>query len=299
MNVTITGASGLIGRRLMKGLATQGHSLTAMSRHAGTNLPAGVKLAVWDALKGEPPAEGLKDANCVIHLAGTPVAQKWTDEIKQSIRDSRVLGTRNLVQAISKLSKKPQILICASAIGFYGSRGDEVLAEILRPGSDFLAETCAAWEKEAQGAVALGMRVVRIRTGIVLDPRGGALGRMLTPFRFGLGGPLGPGTQWMSWIHLEDLARLFHFAMVNHIVGPFNGVAPNPVTNADFTRDLAKALHRPAFFRMPPWALRKLFGEMGDVLLASQRVAPKNAERAKFTFRYPDLPAALADLLKK
>jgi uncharacterized protein (TIGR01777 family) len=298
LNISISGASGLVGRRLLKVLAKDGHSLTALSRHAGTNLPPGVRLAVWDPAKGEPPADGLRDAAAVIHLAGSPVAQRWNAQVKEAIRVSRVEGTRNLVQGLAKLSQKPQLLVCASAVGYYGSRGDEVLAESAAPGSDYLSEVCAAWEKEAQAAEALGIRVVRVRIGIVLDARGGALQRMLPPFRMGAGGKLGSGRHWMSWIHLDDLAGLIQFALVNPLSGAVNGVAPNPVTNADFTRALAAAVHRPAIVPMPGLALRLLFGEMGSILLASQRVVPKAAESAGFTFRFPQLPGALADLLK-
>jgi uncharacterized protein (TIGR01777 family) len=298
LNITISGASGLIGRRLLKVLAKDGHSLTALSRHAGTNLPPGVRLAVWDPAKGEPPADGLRDADAVIHVAGAPVAQRWNAQVKQDIRESRVAGTRNLVQGLSKLSRKPPVLICASAIGYYGSRGDEVLTESSAPGNDFLSEVCAAWEKEAQAAEAFGMRVVRMRIGIVLDARGGALPRMLPPFKMGVGGKLGSGKHWMSWIHLDDMAGLFQFALANPVSGAINGVAPNPVTNADFTRALASAVHRPAIFPVPGFALHLLFGEMGDMLLASQRVAPKAAESAGFKFRFPELAGALADALK-
>jgi uncharacterized protein (TIGR01777 family) len=298
LNISISGASGLIGRRLLKVLAKDGHSLTALSRHAGTNLPPGVRLAVWDPAKGEPPADGLRDAAAVIHLAGSPVAQRWNAQVKQAIRVSRVEGTRNLVAGLAKLSTRPPLLVCASAVGYYGSRGDEVLAESAAPGSDYLAEVCAAWEKEAQAAEPLGMRVVRVRIGIVLDARGGALQRMLPPFRMGAGGKLGSGRNWMPWIHLDDLAGLIQFALVNPLSGAVNGVAPNPVTNADFTRALAAAVHRPAIVPMPGLALRLLFGEMGSVLLASQRAVPKAAESAGFTFRFPQLPGALADLLK-
>lgn len=297
MNIAISGASGLIGRRLLKVLAKDGQSLTALSRHAGTNLPPGVRLAVWDPVKGEPPADALRDADAVIHLAGSPVAQRWSARAKQDIRESRVAGTRNLVQALSKLRRKPGVLICASAIGYYGSRGDEVLAESAAPGSDYLAEVCVAWEKEAQAAEALGMRVVRVRTGIVLDARGGALPRMLPPFRMGAGGKLGSGRHWMSWIHLEDLAALFQFALTKPVSGAVNGVAPNPVTNADFTRALAAAVHRPAIFPVPAFALRLLFGEMSEILLASQRVKPQAAESAGFAFRFPELAGALAAVL--
>jgi uncharacterized protein (TIGR01777 family) len=298
VNISIVGASGLVGRRLLKVLAKDGHSLTALSRHAGTNLPPGVRLSVWDAARGEPSADGLRDADAVIHLAGAPVAQRWHAAVKQEIRESRVAGTRNLVQALAKLPRKPPVLICGSATGYYGSRGDEVLTESSAPGSDFLAELCVAWEREAQAAEALGMRVVRVRTGIALDARGGALPRMLPPFKMGIGGKLGSGKHWMSWIHLDDLTGLFQFALANPVSGAINGVSPNPVTNAEFTKTLAGAVHRPAIFPVPGFALSLLFGEMSGILLASQRVAPKAAESSRFAFRFPELGPALADVLK-
>jgi uncharacterized protein (TIGR01777 family) len=298
MNITISGASGLIGRRLLKSLAAEGHSLHALSRHAGTNMPAGVKLSAWDPVRAEPPADSLRDADAVIHLAGEPVAQRWTEEVKRKIRDSRVGSTNNLVQALAKLTTRPKTLICASAIGYYGSRGDETLTESSPPGSDYLAEVCQAWEKAAQDAESLGMRVVRVRTGLVLDMRGGALPRMLPPFKLGIGGKLGSGRQWTSWIHIEDLAGIFHLALAAPIQGPVNGVAPNPVTNADFTRALGATVKRPAILPVPGMALGLLFGEMSDVLLASQRVLPKAAEEAGYRFRFPHVGAALADLLK-
>ena len=298
MNLTISGASGLIGRRLMKTLAADGHALHVLSRHAGTNLPPGVRLSSWDPARGEPPAESLRDADAVIHLAGEPVAQRWNPAVKQKISASRVESTRNLVLALSKLPKKPQTLVCASAIGYYGSRGDEVLTESSAPGSDYLADVCVQWEKAAREAEALGIRVVSVRTGIVLDARGGALARMLPPFRMGVGGKLASGRQWMSWIHIADLAALFCYALQNLVSGPLNGVAPNPVSNADFTRALAAAVHRPALFPVPALALKLLFGEMAEVLLASQRVLPKAAEAAGFRFQFADLGPALADVLK-
>ena len=280
MNITISGASGFIGRHLLKSLAEAGHSLRALSRHA-------------------PPAESLREADVVIHLAGEPLAQRWTAEAKQRIRESRVTGTRHLVEALATFPRRPQALICASAIGYYGSRGDEVLTESSAPGSGFLPELCVAWEREAQAAEAFGLRVVRMRTGLVLHAHGGALVRMLPPFRMGVGGRLGSGRQWMSWIHLEDLAALFQLAVENPVRGPLNGVAPNPVTNSDFTRELARALRRPAVFPVPEFALRLLFGEMADVLLASQRVTPGAAEAAGFRFRFPQLAPALAGLLRR
>jgi uncharacterized protein len=298
VKITISGASGLIGRRLLKTLGAEGHALHVLSRHAGTNLPAGVKLSAWDPNKGEPSAESLRDADAVIHLAGEPVAQRWSEEVKRRIRDSRVTGTRNLVDALKKLPRPPSVLVCASAIGYYGSRGDEILPESAGPGTGYLPEVCVAWESEARAAEALGTRVVSVRTGIVLDPRGGALTRMLPPFRLGLGGKLGSGKQWMSWIHLQDLASLFQLALEKPLGGAINGVAPNPVDNAEFTRTLGAALHRPAVFPVPGFGLRLLFGEMAEVLLSSQRVAPKAAESAGFQFRFPQLAPALADLLK-
>ena len=298
MRITISGGSGLIGRRLLKTLSAAGHTLQVLSRHAGTNMPGGIKVFPWDPEKGEPPAESLREADAVIHLAGEPVAQRWTAETRRRIRASRVVGTRNLVQAIGKLTTRPAALISSSAIGYYGSRGDDLLPESAAPGTGFLPEVCVEWEKEAAAAEALGLRVACIRTGIVLDRRGGALTRMLPPFQMGAGGKLGDGRQWMSWIHLEDLAGLYGFAVENAVSGPLNGVAPYPVTNADFTKALAAAVHRPALFPVPAFALKLMFGEMAEILLASQRVQPKVAEAAGYRFRFPQLEPALADLLK-
>ena len=279
MNIIISGASGFIGRQLMKSLAHAGHSVQALSRRA-------------------PFAESLREADVIIHLAGEPVAQRWTAEAKRRILESRVAGTRNLVQALARLPRKPEALICASAIGYYGSRGDEILTESSAPGSGFLPEVCVAWEREAQAAESFGIRVVRVRTGLVLAAGGGALQRMLPPFRMGVGGRLGSGRQWMSWIHLEDLTAMFQFAVESQVRGPLNGVAPQPATNSEFTRELAQALWRPAVFPVPEFALRLLFGEMADVLLASQRVVPAAAEAAGFRFRFPQLAPALAALLR-
>jgi len=298
MKIAITGASGFIGRRLMKLLASRGHRLHVLSRHAGTDLPSGVGLTVWNPL-GPAPEAPLRDADAVLHLAGEPVAQRWTAAAKQRIHDSRVIGTRHLVAALANCSPRPPVLVCASAIGYYGSRGDEVLNEDSGPGTGFLADLCVAWEREAAKAEALGMRVTRIRIGLVLDPRGGALKPMLAPFRFGLGGPLGGGRQWMSWIHASDLAEMVRFALERPAPPVLNGVAPDAVTNADFTRALASALHRPAFLRIPKLALRMLLGEMADALLASQRVAATGAETAGFQFQHGQLAEALADLLRK
>ena len=297
MNITLSGASGFIGRRLLKVLSGAGHSLHVLSRHAGTNLPNGVRLSVWDPVQGPPPPESLESADVVLHLAGEPVAQRWTAEAKRRIRESRVTGTHHLVAGLSALPRKPRALICASAIGYYGDRGEEVLDESSVSGAGFLPEVCVAWEREAQAAEALSVRVVRIRIGLVLDPRGGALQRMLAPFRFGAGGRLASGRQWMSWIHLSDLADLFRFAAENPVQGVLNGVAPEPVRNVDFTGRLAGALKRPAIFPVPALALKLMFGEMAQVLLESQRVTPRAVGAAGFRFGYPELGPALADLL--
>jgi uncharacterized protein (TIGR01777 family) len=257
-----------------------------------------VGLSVWDPEKGEPPEEALRDVAVVVHLAGENVAQRWTADAKRRIRESRELGTRSLVCALARLARRPSALVCASAVGYYGSRGDATLTETSAPGGGFLPDVCTAWEREAVAAEALGIRVVRVRTGIMLDPRGGAFQRMLQPFRMGVGGRLGDGRQWMPWIHRDDLAELFRFAVEKPVRGALNAVAPNPVTNADFTRELGRAVHRPAIFPAPGFALRLMFGEMSELLLASQRVTPNAAIAAGFTFRHPELGEALADLLK-
>jgi len=298
VNISISGASGFIGRRLLKTLAQNGHSLHVLSRHKGTNLPPGVRLSMWDPVKGPPPEDALRDADAIIHLAGEPVAQRWNREVKLCIRESRVTGTRHLVQAIGQLSRKPAALICASATGYYGNRGDEIMSESSAPGAGFLAEVCGEWEREALAAEPMGVRVALIRTGVALHPRGGALQRMLPPFRMGVGGKLGSGKQWTPWIHLDDLANLYAFALENPVSGALNATAPNPVTNADFTRALAAAVHRPAIFPIPALALKLLYGEMAQILFDSQRVLPRAAENMGFGFRFPQLPAALANLLK-
>lgn len=297
MNVTITGASGFVGRRLLKTLVQSGHSMHVLSRHGGTNLPPGVRISVWDAMKGPPPEDALRDADAVIHLAGEPIAQRWTAEVKRRIRESRVTGTRHLAEGIAMLSRKPAALISASATGYYGSRGDAPLDETSAPGSTFLAELCVEWEHEAFEVQSLGVRVAAVRTGIALHPGGGALQKMLPPFRFGVGGRLGGGNQWVPWIHLDDLIGIYVFALQGAVSGPLNATSPNPVTNADFTRALAKALHRPAIFPAPKPALKLLFGEMSEVLFDSQRALPKRTQAAGYQFRYPLIDPALQQLV--
>ncbi|HVX65740.1 MAG TPA: TIGR01777 family oxidoreductase [Bryobacteraceae bacterium] len=277
MNIALTGSSGFMGRALTARLETGGHRV----------LPLRLR---------EAPAVPPCDA--VVHLAGEPIAQRWTAAAKQRIRESRVEATRALVAQLAKLERTPRVLVAASAIGIYGSRGDEVLTEASAPGSDFLAELCVAWEQAAREAAAFGVRVVSVRFGIVLGREGGALARMLLPFRLGVGGRLGSGRQWMSWIHLEDALGLVEFALgADRVSGPLNATAPNPVTNAEFTRRLAAALHRPAFTPAPAFALKLMFGEMAGMLLDSQRVEPHAALAAGYAFRYPDLGPALRRLL--
>ncbi|HTR39018.1 MAG TPA: TIGR01777 family oxidoreductase [Bryobacteraceae bacterium] len=297
VNVAVTGASGFIGGLLTRKLLETGHAVHVLGRRLGAGLPAEVQFSEWRSMDVEPPAGSLASADAVVHLAGEPVAQRWTAEARRRIRDSRVNGTRNLLQALSKLAPRPGVLVSASAIGYYGPHGDEILTENAPPGSDFLANLSVEWEQAALAAEALGIRVVLPRIGVVLG-KGGALARMLPPFRFGLGGRLGSGKQWMSWIHVQDLINLIVFALTSDAVrGPVNATAPHPVTNAEFTQALAATLHRPAIFFVPAVALQFALGEMATMVLGGQRVIPGAAETAGFRFQYPDLAPALADLL--
>ena len=279
MQIAITGASGFIGRRLSARLAAAGHQVQPLGR-------------------GYHPA-ALDGCEAVVHLAGEPVAQRWSEEVKRRIRESRVMGTRSLATALTaKEAGRPRILVSASAVGLYGDRDDEVLTESSSPGQGFLCDVCSEWEREAMAARASGVRVTSIRIGLVLGPNGGALEKMVTPFRFGVGGRLGSGRQWMPWIHLDDLCAMFEFALTQpQVDGPLNGTAPNPVTNADFTRALAHALHRPAILPVPRFAIDLLYGEMAQILFASQRAMPRAAQAAGFKFRFEDVAQALQAVL--
>jgi len=292
MRITMTGATGFIGSRIRAALAAGGHELRLISRRPREGFFA------WPDYAAPSPAESLAGADAVIHLAGEPVAQRWTPEVKRRIRESRATGTARLVEALEKLSPRPSVLICASATGYYGDRGEEVLDETSPPGEGFLAETCVEWEKAAAAAEPLGIRVVRLRFGMVLGREGGALPKMLPLFRFCLGGKLGSGMQWMPWIHVEDAAALALWALSEpSAAGPFNAVAPYPARNAEFTRALEGLLGRPALFTVPAWALRLAMGEAAQIVLSSQRVAPRAALNAGFRFRYPALADALRALL--
>jgi len=299
MRITVTGASGWIGRRLVSQAAAAGHAVHLMLRQPlPGGVPPGCTYSLWNALENAPAPHALAGAEAVIHLAGEPVAQRWSEDVKKKIIRSRQVGTQRLVQAISTAEPRPRTLVSASAIGYYGSRGDEALTESSPPGDDFLADTCEEWEKAAELATSLGLRVVRLRIGIVLGRDGGALDKMLLPFRLGVGGRIGNGEQWMSWIHLDDLVRLFLEAATNEkYVGALNGTAPVAVRNSDFTQALALTLRRPALFPVPEWILRVIYGEMARTLTASQRVLPKAALDHGFTFRHPEVGPALRDIL--
>jgi len=300
MTITVTGATGFIGNRLVHDLLRAGHSIQAIGRKRSAGLPQAVRFSEWQSTEAEPPPESLAIADAIVHLAGEPVAQRWTPEVKGRIRSSRVDGTRNLVNALSKQSHQPRVLVCASAIGYYGSRGDEVLTETSAPARDFLSQVAVDWEQAAREAEAVGIRVVSLRFGVVLGKDGGALAKMLPPFRLGLGGRLASGQQWMSWIHVDDVIGLVRFSLDNSSArGPMNATSPNPVTNAEFTRELAAAVHRPAIFPVPRFALNLLFGEMAEVILGSQRVLQKATQSAGFQFQYPELRPALVRLLSK
>jgi len=303
MRVAITGATGFIGRRLVDRLLADRHEVVALTRdptRARATLPRAARAVRWDPSAGTVDATALRDLDAVVHLAGESVAGgRWTAARKAAIRDSRVLGTDALVRALTAApaGARPRALVAASAIGIYGDRGDVELDERAPPGDDFLAEVCSAWEAAARGAADLGVRVAIVRIGIVLGRDGGALGRMLPLFRLGLGGRLGSGRQWMSWIHVDDLVALFVSALADDAVtGVLNGVAPRPVTNAEFTRRLAAALARPAILPAPAFALRLALGEMATLLLASQRVVANSALARGFRFEHADLTSALADL---
>jgi uncharacterized protein (TIGR01777 family) len=299
MRALVTGATGFIGRRLMERLENP----LVLSREPDRAMKAlsqfRVTAAGWDPMLGPPAADVFDGIDAVFHLAGEPIsAGRWTKARKQRICDSRVIGAKHLVDGLAKLERRPPVFVSSSAVGYYGSRGDEVLTESSAPGDDFLADVCVAWEKAAIEAERLGMRVVISRNGVVLG-RGGALEKMLKPFKFGVGGRLGSGRQWMPWIHLDDLVGLMLFAAEREdIRGPMNSVSPTPVTNRQFTRALARTLRRPAILPAPYFGMRLAFGEFASVLFASQRVIPEAATKAGFKFQYPEIEAALGEILR-
>ena len=298
MKCIVSGGRGFIGRRVVDTLLQGGHYVAVWSREPGRETRDAVGAFYWDPLGAEPAEESLTQYDAVIHLAGEPVAQRWTAEAKQKIRDSRVLGTKRLVDAIAKVDHKPSVLVCASAVGYYGSRGNEELDETSAGGTGFLAEVCRDWEAEADRAMDLGMRVVKMRIGVVLGPDGGALAAMLPPFRAFLGGRIGDGKQWTSWIHVNDLAAMVKWALEGDVTGVMNAVAPKPVTNSEFTRTLGKVLGKPAFLQVPAGLLKAGMGEMSEIVLSSMRVLPRVAIDKGFEWKFRDLEPALRDCVK-
>lgn len=301
MKVTITGATGLVGRALIAELRRRdGAEVTVLSRdpqRARAEL-SGVEAVRWSALDEPAPASALAGRDAVVHLAGEPVAQRWSARAKQAIHESRVLGTRNLLAGFAAADPRPGVLVSSSAIGIYGERHEEPLDEEAALGQGFLAETCIAWENEAQRAAELGVRVVNMRTGVVLDARGGALAKMLPPFRMGVGGPVAGGRQYVSWIHLEDLVAMILAAIEQDSwSGPVNATAPDPVTNGELSRALGRALHRPALLPVPAAALHLLYGEMAQIVTTGQRVLPAKALVLGYEFRHPELAEALRSAL--
>lgn len=297
MRILISGSSGLVGRALCAMLADEGHTVVRLVRNATALSEHSI---YWDPGQGILAGDLLSSLDGVVHLAGESIASgRWTAERKARIRDSRLLGTRLLCERLAASAQPPAFLIAASAIGYYGDRGEEMVAEDGAPGRGFLAELCQDWEGETLRAADAGIRVVNLRLGMVLSREGGALQRMLPPFRLGLGGPLGDGTMWMSWIHLNDLVRaIVHLMDHDTLAGPVNAIAPTPVTNREFTRCLGRMLHRPAFISAPAPVLRLVLGEMADeLLLSSFRGVPRRLEASGFTFMYPDLERALGDIL--
>jgi uncharacterized protein len=297
MKCIISGGTGFIGRRVVDRLLKDSHYVAVWSRKPGLDRRTAVATHFWDPLAGDPPLESLNGMDCVIHLAGENVAQRWTPEVKRRIHYSRVLGTQRIVDTIERVRHKPKILICASAIGIYGDRGDEILTENSVPGTGFLADTCRAWEAEADRARRFGMRVVKVRIGFVLGKDGGALQKMVPAFKAFVGGKLGSGKQWMPWVHVDDVAEIFTYAVENEISGVWNATSPNPVRNSGFTRELASTLGRPALLPAPVPALKLVFGEFAQHMVDSARVIPENLSEAGFQFRYPELGEALRNIL--
>jgi uncharacterized protein len=302
MKVIVTGSTGLVGRALVRSLLADGHEVTRLVRGGAQGFRAPGTAAVhWDPERGEIDAKELEGHDAAVHLAGESIAEgRWDDEKKRRILESRVKGTRLLAEALAGLNVKPKVLVSASAVGFYGDRGDETVREESASGTDFLSEVCREWEKATLQASQAGLRVVHLRIGVVLDAEGGALAKMLTPFKLGVGGRVGSGRQYMSWITLEDLVGVIRRAIEDESLrGPVNAVAPRPVTNAEFTKALGRVLGRPTVFAVPAFAARLAFGEMADaLLLAGARVEPARLNEAGHQFKHTEIEGALRSVLK-
>ena len=301
MKVLVTGATGFVGNKVVKALHEIGHQSVVLTRNiqkAQVRLPYSCQIHFWDPEKNIFPEQSLEGVQAVIHLAGENIAEgRWSADKKEKIKNSRLLSTQALVQAIKKTRVKPEVLVSASAIGIYGDRKDEVLTEDSAKDCGWLADVCNSWETEVSKAQEIGIRTVMLRIGVVLGHDGGAMSKILTPFRMALGGNLGNGKQWMSWIHLEDVAAMFVHAIENAtLMGPYNAVSPHPVTNEEFTRILAKVLNQPTFFPVPKFALKLALGEMSQILLDSQKVSADHILTTGFMFRYPTLERALTEI---
>ena len=298
MKILITGSTGLVGSALIPSLKSSGHQIVRLVR----SKPKDASEVYWNPEQGTINAAELEGLDAVVHLAGENLAAgRWTDEKKKRIRESRVKGTRLLSETLAQLNEKRAVLVSASAVGFYGNRGDEILTEQSASGSDFLAEVCREWELATQAAAQAGIRVVNLRFGVIFSGEGGALKKMLTPFRLGVGGKLGSGRQYLSWIAIDDVVGAIEHALTNDSLrGAVNAVAPQAVTNREFTKTLGRVLSRPTIFPVPAFAARLAFGEMADAtLLSSQRVEPERLNEAGYTFKYPTLEAALRHVLNK
>jgi len=303
--VTVTGATGLIGPPLIGALRERGAHVTVLTRdpdralaRLGSEGSAPVEAVRWDLMNEPAPPAALAGRDAVVHLAGENVAQRWTARAKEAIRSSRVTGTRHLVEGLRDAEPRPATLVSSSAIGYYGAHGDEPLDEDAPTGRDFLAEVCADWEREAEQASKLGVRVVAVRTGVVLDRGGGALAKMLPPFRAGVGGPVAGGRQYISWIHLEDLIGIIITSIEDERwSGPVNATAPEPVRNRDFSKALGSGLKRPSWLPVPGLALQALYGEMAEIVTSGARVVPAKALVLGYSFRHPALPEALSSAL--
>jgi uncharacterized protein (TIGR01777 family) len=301
MRVAVTGATGMIGTALVRALVGRGDEVTALSRNAErAGVVLDVPAATWADPKAEqPPLDALRGRDAVVHLLGEVIAQRWSDETKREIRDSRVLSSRNLVAGLGELGpeERPRVLVSGSGAGWYGHRGDERLDESAdEPGDDFLAQLCADWEAEARRAEGLGVRVVQGRTGLVLSESGGALAKMLPFFKAGVGGPVAGGRQYMPWVHVDDVVGATIFALENERArGPVNVTAPEPVTNRELSKTLGRVLRRPAVAPVPALAVKALYGEMAEIVTTGQRAVPARLTELGYTFRQPELEAALRD----
>jgi len=294
MKITITGASGLIGAKLTERLRARGDEVTTLSRK-----PSSAGAVAWQPEEEPAPAAALSGRDAVIHLAGENVAQRWTDDAKRRIHSSRELGTRHLVAGIEAADPRPRVLVSSSAVGYYGPHGDEELPEDTPPGDDFLAQVCVAWEREARAAEALGLRVVTVRTGVVLDKGGGALGKMLPFFKAGVGGPVAGGGQLMPWVHADDVVGIYLRALDDGAwTGPVNATAPVPVSNKAFSKALGRALRRPALAPVPAFAIQALYGDMSEIVTKGQNAVPQRTRELGYAFAHADLDEALRSALR-